>query len=223
MHSHKYDTFCLLLRLFYFSVSLFRSTSMWWHSFYLIKFYFVMFCCYLLKASSFLMKARKGEKLDGRGGWEELGAVEGMEAVFRLYCMTEESMVNWSGSRKDPYQKIPFNYTCIFTHSLHKFHPPFPFPLDNHILIAHPRSSTATKSIKFPHPSEILTFILVLSSTPKLFLSMDYSLLIIYLMANIQILVNTDHIYLSGQGYHIQDYYFLFSLTFGSFHDAIFF
>lgn len=40
------------------------------------------------------MKARKGEKLDGRGGWEELGAVEGMEVVFRLYCMTEESMVN---------------------------------------------------------------------------------------------------------------------------------
>lgn len=156
-----------------------------------------MFCCYLLKACSFLMKARKGEKLDGRGGLEELGAVEGMEAVFRLYCMTEESMVNWSGSRKDPYQKIPFNYTCIFTHSLHKFHPPFPFPLDNHILIAHPRSSTATKSIKFPHPSEILTFILVLSSTPKLFLSMDYSLLIIYLMANVHYMISEHKSYLS--------------------------
>ena len=43
--------------------------------------YFVMVCCYLLEACSFLVRHRKGVDLDGRGSGEELGEIEGGETV----------------------------------------------------------------------------------------------------------------------------------------------
>jgi hypothetical protein len=44
---------------------------------FLTIFSFVIFCYYLLEASSSLMRGRKGVDLDGRQGGEELGGVEG--------------------------------------------------------------------------------------------------------------------------------------------------
>lgn len=41
-----------------------------------------MLCCYLLEACSFPSRVRKGENLDGRGGEEELGRVEGKEEII---------------------------------------------------------------------------------------------------------------------------------------------
>jgi hypothetical protein len=61
---------------------------------YSILFYFVMFCCYLLEACSFLRRDRKEVDLDGRRGREELGGIEGREAVIRKYCMRKESIFN---------------------------------------------------------------------------------------------------------------------------------
>lgn len=48
-------------------------------------------------ACSFLMRGRKREDLDGRGGVEELQGAEGGETVFRLYHMVKEYMINKRG------------------------------------------------------------------------------------------------------------------------------
>ena len=48
-------------------------------------FYFVIFGCYLLEACSFLMRHKKEMDLDGRGGGEEIGKVEGGETIIRIY------------------------------------------------------------------------------------------------------------------------------------------
>lgn len=47
------------------------------------SFYFVMLVCYLLAACSFLIRGKKGVGLDGRGGREDLGGVEGGGTVVR--------------------------------------------------------------------------------------------------------------------------------------------
>lgn len=59
--------------------------------FYLTVFYFVMFCCCLLEAHSFLMRDRKGVDLDGRGGGEELGGRR-EETPVRIYHVREKSL-----------------------------------------------------------------------------------------------------------------------------------
>jgi hypothetical protein len=45
-------------------------------------YWFVMFGCYLLE-SRFLMRNRERHDLDGIGGREKLGGVEGWETVFK--------------------------------------------------------------------------------------------------------------------------------------------
>jgi hypothetical protein len=52
---------------------------------YLIVFYFVVFCCYLLEAQSFLIRDKRGVDLDRRRK-RGTGTLRG-EIVFRLYCM----------------------------------------------------------------------------------------------------------------------------------------
>ena len=46
-----------------------------------------MFGCYLLEACSFLMRDRKGVDLEGKGGGEELGGINGGKTVIRIYYM----------------------------------------------------------------------------------------------------------------------------------------
>ena len=53
----------------------------------ILIFYFVMFGCYLLGACSFLMRDRKGVDLEGKGGGEELGGINGGKTVIRIYYM----------------------------------------------------------------------------------------------------------------------------------------
>lgn len=62
--------------------------------FYLIIFYFVMFGCFLLEACYFLMRNKKGVDLERRGGGEELGGVETVETILRIYCVRKESIFN---------------------------------------------------------------------------------------------------------------------------------
>lgn len=53
-----------------------------------------MFGCCLLVACSFLTRYGKGVDPDGKGVGEELGEVEGGEAMFRMYCVGKESIFN---------------------------------------------------------------------------------------------------------------------------------
>jgi hypothetical protein len=40
------------------------------------------------------MRDRKGVDLEGRGGGEELGGVEGGKTIIGIYCTREESILN---------------------------------------------------------------------------------------------------------------------------------
>lgn len=55
---------------------------------------------YLLEASSFLMRDRKGVDPDGRGGVEEPEGGEGRETALQLHCMRKESMFNKGGKKE---------------------------------------------------------------------------------------------------------------------------
>lgn len=49
-----------------------------------------MFCCHLLESCSFLIRDRKGVSADGRGGGEQLRAVEGGETITGIRYMKKE-------------------------------------------------------------------------------------------------------------------------------------
>lgn len=54
-------------------------------------FYFVVFGCHLLEASSSLLKRdRKRVDQDGKGVEKRLGGVEGGETKIRIYCMRKK-------------------------------------------------------------------------------------------------------------------------------------
>lgn len=59
-----------------------------------------MCCTYLLEASSFLTKYRKGADPEGRGGGRDLGEEEGGEMTIRIYCMRKESIFSKRGKKK---------------------------------------------------------------------------------------------------------------------------
>ena len=59
----------------------------------LTVFPFIMPCHYLSEVCSFKMRDRKRVGLNGRGGGEELGGVEGGETVIMIYQVRKESIV----------------------------------------------------------------------------------------------------------------------------------
>jgi hypothetical protein len=85
---------CLLFGLFYFCWFA-CPASIGWILFYLIIFYFVIFCCYLLKACYFLIRDKNGSVSRGRGGRKDQ-EVEEEETVSRIYCMREGFIFNKS-------------------------------------------------------------------------------------------------------------------------------
>lgn len=52
---------------------------------FIILCFIVLFGCNLLKACSFVMRARKGVGPEAREGVGELGAVKGRENIIRIY------------------------------------------------------------------------------------------------------------------------------------------
>ena len=54
--------------------------------------YYTLFCC--LESYSFLRRDRKKMDPEGIKGEEELGEMEGGEAIFRIYFMRKESNFN---------------------------------------------------------------------------------------------------------------------------------
>lgn len=54
--------------------------------------YYTLFCC--LESYSFLRRDRKEMDPEGIKGGEELGVMEGGEAIFRIYFMRKESIFN---------------------------------------------------------------------------------------------------------------------------------
>lgn len=60
--------------------------------------WFILFGCHLLEACPFLMRDRNVVHLDGRGGGEVLGGVEGGKMLFTLYYTRKETMFNKRGN-----------------------------------------------------------------------------------------------------------------------------
>lgn len=71
--------------------------------------YFVMFCCYLLEVSSFLMRDKeqiqKGEQVE----WKFRGVEEG-KTVIRIYSMSQESMFNERRQKEKKKESISGKY-----------------------------------------------------------------------------------------------------------------
>jgi hypothetical protein len=79
-----------------------------------------------------------------------------------------------------PHKILPVLAISVYTLSLHLIYPILSPPL-----LSPPVPSLLEKSILFSPHREIHSFALVLSALPNLSKSIDYSLVIIYLMANI--------------------------------------
>lgn len=61
--------------------------------YFFLSYFFCYIHCHLSESYSFLTRDRKGVALDGRGGWEELGGVEGGGNVIRIYYMRKNPIL----------------------------------------------------------------------------------------------------------------------------------
>ena len=62
------------------------------YSFIFLHFILLYLLVLFLEVCYFLMKDRKGVDLDGRGGGEELGGVEGGEIIIKIYYIRTKSI-----------------------------------------------------------------------------------------------------------------------------------
>ena len=90
---------CLLMRLF---LLLGCHVQLGYDSFYFILFCYV---CYLLEACSFIMRHTEGVDLEGRGGGEELGGVEGGK-LYSGYIVWEKNLFSIKGGKRSPFNKV---------------------------------------------------------------------------------------------------------------------
>lgn len=95
------------------SLGLFSSVGLpcpafkWWFLFHLILFYFILFACYPLEASSSIARDRNGVNPEGRGG-EGTGKSRGWESYsqYNLYEKRICFFFNKNGKFKKSWQNI---------------------------------------------------------------------------------------------------------------------